>query len=217
MKDTPSAPESYPPTPDPTQGGGDGIIRTGWEYDKDSLLSSTIDDDGNVTLYLYDDLNRQVLESEGLVVDSSYTESNILGSRVIPTPTAATIDDPSTIPDSLIDAQLTEAQSLIASVASLFPPLASQINDSPPTTQVWGYSPNSDVLIYQDENGSETFAKYDAIDRPIAVRIFRAAGDDRPAEQLRGRPDLRPDADLDPDGAGQHDRRAGYDHPELPI
>ena len=26
-----------------------------------------IDDNGNVTLYLYDDLNRQVLESEGLV------------------------------------------------------------------------------------------------------------------------------------------------------
>ena len=133
-----------------------------------------IDDDGNVTLYLYDDLNRQVLESEGLVVGSTYTESNILGARVIPTPTAATIDDPSTIPDSLISAQLAEAQSLIAAVAPLFPPLADQVNDSPPTTQVWGYSPNDDVLIYQDENGSETFTKYDAINRPIAVRIFRA-------------------------------------------
>ena len=93
-----------------------------------------IDDNGNVTLYLYDDLNRQVLESEGLVVDSTYTEANILGSRVIPTPTAATIDNPATIPDSLINAQLAEAQSLIAAVASLFPPLADQVNDSPPTT-----------------------------------------------------------------------------------
>ena len=213
VKDTPSAPESYPPTPDPSQGGGDGIIRTGWNYDKDSLLSSMIDDDGNVTLYLYDDLNRQVLESEGLVVGSTYTESNILGSRVIPTPTAATIDDPATIPDSLINAQLTEAQSLIAAVASLFPPLAGQINDSPPTTQVWGYSPNDNVLIYQDENGSETFTKYDAINRPIAVRIFRAG-----AERLvRRRPDLRPGPDIDPVRAGQHDGGAGDDDPELPV
>ncbi len=67
-----------------------------------------IDDNGNVTLYLYDDLNRMVLQSEGLVVGSSYTESNILGSRVIPTPTAATINNPTTIPDSEINAQLTE-------------------------------------------------------------------------------------------------------------
>ena len=189
VKDTPSAPESYPPTPDPSQGGGDGIIRTGWEYDKDSLLSSTIDDDGNVTLYLYDDLNRQVLESDGLVVGSSYTVANILGSRVIPEPTAATIDNPKTIPDSLISAQLSEAQSLIAAVAPLFPTLASQVNDSPPETQVWGYSPNDVVLIYQDANGSETFTRYDAINRPIAVRIFRAGQND----SFAGDPIFAPD------------------------
>ena len=102
------APESFTPTPDPTQGGGDGIIRTEWNYDKDSLLSSMIDDDGNVTLYLYDDLNRQVLESDGLVVNSSYTESNILGSRVIPEPDRRHDRRPKTIPDSLINAQLGE-------------------------------------------------------------------------------------------------------------
>ncbi len=124
-----------------------------------------IDDDGNVTLYLYDDLNRMVLQSEGLVVGSTYTEANILGSRVIPTPTAATIDNPGTISNSLINAQLTEAQSLIAAVASLFPPLANQINDNPPTTQVWGYSPNDDVLIYQDQNGSEIVYEV-RLDRP---------------------------------------------------
>ena len=178
VKDAPTAPESFPPTPDPNQGGGDGIIRTGWNYDEDSLLSSVIDDDGNVTLYLYDDLNRLVLQSEGLVVSSTYTEANILGARVIPTPTAATIDNPSTIPDSEISAQLTEAQALIAAVAPLFPALASQINDSPPTTKVWGYSSNNNVLIYQDENGSEVFTKYDAINRPIADRIFRAGQSD---------------------------------------
>ena len=71
VKDDPSAPESFPPTPDPNQGGGDGIIRTGWIYDEDSLLSSMIDDNGNVTLYLYDDLNRKVLQSDGLVVGST--------------------------------------------------------------------------------------------------------------------------------------------------
>ena len=97
---------------------------------------------------------------------------------VIPTPTARTIDDPSTIPDSLISAQLAEAQSLIAAVAPLFPTLADRVDDSPPTTAVWGYSPNDVVLIYQDEDGSETFTRYDAINRPIAVRIFRAGQDD---------------------------------------
>ena len=60
VKDDPTAPESFPPTPDPTQGGGDGIIRTGTVWDKDSLQSAMIDDNGNVTLYLYDDLDRQV-------------------------------------------------------------------------------------------------------------------------------------------------------------
>ncbi|MFI5458895.1 MAG: RHS repeat-associated core domain-containing protein [Isosphaerales bacterium] len=178
VKDTPPAPESFPPTPDTTQAGGDGIIRTGWNYDKDSLLSSMIDDDGNVTLYLYDDLNRQVAQSEGLVVGSTYTEANILGSRVIPTPTAATINNPSTIPNAEINSQLAEAQALIAAVASLFPTLANQVNDNPPTTKVWGFSPNDNVLIYQDENGTETFTKYDAIDRVIAVRDFRAGQHD---------------------------------------
>jgi RHS repeat-associated protein len=178
VKNDPTAPDSFTPTPDPTQGGGDGLIRTGWNYDKDSLLSSTIDDNGNVTLYLYDDLNRRVAQSEGLVVGSTYTEANILGARVIPTPTAATINNPATIPNAEIDHQLAEAQALIAAVAPLFPTRANQINDNPPTTQVWGYSPNNDVLIYQDENGSETFTKYDAIDRPIAVRIFRAGQND---------------------------------------
>ncbi len=174
VKDDPTAPESFTPAADPSQGGGDGIIRTGTIWDADSLQSARIDDNGNVTLSLYDDLNRQVLQSEGLIVGSTYTEANILGSRVIPTPTAATIDNPSTISNTAIDAQLTEAGTRIAAVASLFPPLADQINDNPPTTKVLGYDPNGDALITQDENGSETFTKYDAINRPIAVRIFRA-------------------------------------------
>jgi YD repeat-containing protein len=55
------------PTPDTNQGGGDGIIRTGYVYDDNSLLSALIDDQGNITLYLYDNLNRQVTETKGLV------------------------------------------------------------------------------------------------------------------------------------------------------
>ncbi len=98
VKDTPSAPESFPPTPDPTQGGGDGIIRTGWNYDKDSLLSSMIDDDGNVTLYLYDDLNRRSSSPRAWWSARPTPRRTSSGSRVIPTPTAATIDDPATIP-----------------------------------------------------------------------------------------------------------------------
>ncbi len=78
---------------------------------------------------------------------------------------------------------------LIAAVAPLFPSLANQINDSPPTTQVWGYSPNDDVLIHQDQNGSETFTEYDAINRPIAVRIFRAGQSD----SFTGDPIFAPD------------------------
>ena len=108
---------------------------------------------------------------------------------MIPTPTAATINDPNTIPTAEIDAQLAEAASLINAVSALFPPLADRIDDDPPTTQVWGYSSNNDVLIYQDQNGSETFTKYDAINRPIAVRIFRAGQND----SFTGDPIFAPD------------------------
>jgi RHS repeat-associated protein len=136
-----------------------------------------IDDNGNVTVYLYDDLNRRVAQADGLTVNSTYTAANILGPRVIPTPTAATINNPATIPTSEINAQLAEVQGRISAVAAQFPPLANQVN-TPPQTTIWGYSPNDDVLIMQDANGSATFTKYDAIDRPIAVRIFRAGQHD---------------------------------------
>jgi RHS repeat-associated protein len=162
------------PLPDSNQGGGDGIIRTGFTYDANSLQSAVIDDQGNVTVYLYDDLNRRVAETQGLTVNSTYTKANILGPRDILTPTAATINNPGTIPAAEIDAQLAESKSRIDAVMSLFPPLADRVDDHPPTTITWGYAPDDNVLIVQDENNSETFTRYDAIDRPIAVRIFRA-------------------------------------------
>src|SRR5262249_40758115 len=44
VKDDPTAPESFTPTPDPSQGGGDGLIRTGTTYDMNSLRSALLDD-----------------------------------------------------------------------------------------------------------------------------------------------------------------------------
>jgi RHS repeat-associated protein len=176
VKDDPAVPESSPPTPDPSQGGGDGIIRTGTIWDKDSLQSAVIDDNGNVTVDLYDNLDRQVAETTGLTVKSTLTKTAIMGPEVIPTPTAATINNPAVIATTQIDAQLAEVQAGLTAVASLFPPLANTID--PPTTWITGFDPSGNALIHEDQNGSEIFTLYDAIDRPIAVRVFRAGQHD---------------------------------------
>jgi RHS repeat-associated protein len=178
VKDDTTAPESFPPTPDPTQGGGDGIIRTGTVYDKNSLTSALIDDQGNVTLYLYDNLDRKVAETKGVTVNSMITNATILGSRVIMTPTAATINNPAAISAGKINTQLSEIKSGLTAVASLFPSLADRVDDHPPTTIVTGYDPNGNVLILSDENNSYVYTLYDAISRPIAVRVFRAGQSD---------------------------------------
>ena len=84
----------------------------------------------------------------GLTVDSSpLTSAKILGPRVVPTPTVTTINDPAVIPSATIDAQLSEAKGRINAVAPLFPTLADRVDDHPPTTNVWGYDPNGNVLI----------------------------------------------------------------------
>ncbi len=46
------------PTPDPTQ-SGDGFVTTSFAWDRNSLLGSTNDDNGNTTAYLYDNLDRE--------------------------------------------------------------------------------------------------------------------------------------------------------------
>ena len=168
------------PTPDPNQGGGDGIIRMGYVYDDNSLLSALLDDQGNITLYLYDNLNRQVTETKGLVRNSPFTKEFILGDRRVVTPTAATINDPAFIPDEKIQRQMDGAKERIDEVADLFPPLADDVHDPPPppqaTTIVYGYDPDDNVLILEDENDSETFTLFDAINRRIAERVFRSEG-----------------------------------------
>src|SRR5262249_6039033 len=56
--------------------------------------------------------------------------------------------------------------------------LADRVDDHPPTTVVSGYDPDGNVLILSDENNSYVFTKYDGINRPIAVRVFRAGQSD---------------------------------------
>jgi RHS repeat-associated protein len=165
------------PTPDPTQGGGDGIIRTGTTYDANSLVSARLDDQGNVTLYLYDDLNRQVIQSTGLTVSVvALSKAAILGARDVVTPTASTINNPAIIPAAEINTQLAEAQARLNAVSALFASLANSVTGA--ETTITGYDPNGDVLIQIDPSGSETFSKYDAIHRLIAKRIFRVNQND---------------------------------------
>ena len=147
-------------------------------YDDNSLLSALIDDQGNVTNYLYDNLNRKVAETKGLTINSDFTKANILGDRQIVTPTTATINNSQVIDPEAIDIQLAGTKARIDAVSELFPSLADQVDDTPPTTIVYGYSPDDNLLVVEDENDTEIFTQYDALNRRIATRIFRAGQND---------------------------------------
>jgi RHS repeat-associated protein len=56
------------PIPDTSQAGGDGIITTRYQWDGNSLLTSLIDDNGNLTFYTYDNLNRRITENKGVCI-----------------------------------------------------------------------------------------------------------------------------------------------------
>ncbi len=58
--------KSPTPHPDAAQGGGDGLIIVRFGWDRNSLLRSHVDDNGNQTRYAYDNLNRLVAESNGV-------------------------------------------------------------------------------------------------------------------------------------------------------
>jgi RHS repeat-associated protein len=60
----------------------------------------------------------------------------------------------------------------------LFPARADRVDDNPPTALVYGYDPDDNLLSMEDENDSETFMRYDALNRLIAVRVFRAGQSD---------------------------------------
>lgn len=163
------------PAPDPAQGGGDGVIRVGHNYDRNSNRSSRLDDQGNVTLYLYDNLDRRLTETKGLTINTaSLNAANILGPREIPAPTAATINSPAILPIAQINAQLASAKARLDTVAPVFPSLADRADDNPPTTIIRGYDQDSNLLIFEDENDSEVFARFDSLNRLIAARVFRS-------------------------------------------
>lgn len=174
------------PTPDPAQGGGDGIIRTGQTWDESSLPSSSLDDQGNVVVTLYDNLNRPVTVTKGLTTATGNLDaSRILGAREVAAPTSSTVDDPVALPRAKLDIQLAASAARVASVTGLFPSRADRVDDDPPTTLALGYDPDDNVLIAEDENDSEIFTRYDAIDRPVARRVFRGGqSDDHSADPL---------------------------------
>ena len=63
------------PTPDPSQGGGDGLITSVYQWDGNSLLTSLTDDNGNRTGYTYDNLDRLVAETKGTCVAPALADS----------------------------------------------------------------------------------------------------------------------------------------------
>jgi RHS repeat-associated protein len=56
------------PRPDTTQAGGDGLISAHYDWDRNSLLMTATDDNGNQTQYAYDNLNRRLTETKGICV-----------------------------------------------------------------------------------------------------------------------------------------------------
>ncbi len=58
--------KSATPPPDPTQGGGDGLISRRTAYDRNSHTLSNTDDNGNQTRYAYDNLDRRLSETNGI-------------------------------------------------------------------------------------------------------------------------------------------------------
>lgn len=62
------------PTPDTSQGGGDGLISIRYDWDKNSLQTSLTDDNGNQTQYAYDNLNRRLTETKGNCVPPRLAE-----------------------------------------------------------------------------------------------------------------------------------------------
>ncbi|MEK7992631.1 MAG: RHS repeat domain-containing protein, partial [Planctomycetota bacterium] len=186
IKNEPDVDEAVPPTADTNQAGGDGIIRVGYVWDSNSLLSALLDDQGNVTCYLYDNSSRRVVETKGLTtndVDNKFLRTNIFGSgepgpRVVFTPTVPTLDSPAVIPPEKIDDQLTELRAGVNEVKAEFASLADRRDELPPTSIIYGYSRDDEVLILEDENDSEIYSRFDAIGRRIATRVFRAGQSD---------------------------------------
>lgn len=167
------------PMVDSMQGGGDGIIRNAITYDDNSNVSGLVDDNGNVSLRLYDNQDRLVTVTEGLNVRTDLSEDLILGDRVVVTNTVMTLGATHQgIDEALLDAQIAQAEARLDVIAPGFGQ-ADHVHDNPPTTVVFGYSLDGNVVYVEDENDTETFNFHDANNRKVAVRVFRAGQFDR--------------------------------------
>ncbi len=71
------------PTPDVEQAGGDGLVTVRYQWDRNSLLTSLTDDNGNQTQRTYDNHNRLLSETRGASVAPG------LASRVDPLTTVS--------------------------------------------------------------------------------------------------------------------------------
>ena len=63
------------PAPDPSQGGGDGLITTRAEWDGNTLQQSLTDDNSNQTQYTYDNLDKVVAYTKGVCVPPTLADS----------------------------------------------------------------------------------------------------------------------------------------------
>ncbi len=207
-----------PPAVSAAAAGGDGLIRTARIWDENSLQTALVDDNGNVTLYLYDDLDRQIVKAHGLTVGSTpLTNTLVLAGNVI-TNRGARLGEPSTISGSLVDAQLASAQTRLAAIGPLFPALAARVDDNPPTTEILGYDRDDNISLITDENGTTIDYDFDAINRQVFSTITPATaviGTVQESWEYDGLSRLTRAEDLNDDGDGTDDATVTYAYDSL--
>ena len=62
------------PPPDQSQGEGDGRVKVRFHWDRNSLSTSRVDDNGNTVEYEYDNLNRTLTETGGICSEPSQAD-----------------------------------------------------------------------------------------------------------------------------------------------
>ncbi len=161
------------PAPDLAQGGGDGVARAAWLYDGNSRLAGVHDDRGNLTLYLYDNLDRCVLALEGLTVDSTPDVATLLDGRSVPAPTRATRLAPQALGVDLLQG-MTDRDIIIddARFAGLFTADAGPV--APTAVTILGFDPDDLARFVLTPNRGERHFDYDALGRPVREVWFRS-------------------------------------------
>jgi RHS repeat-associated protein len=141
------------PTPDTSQ-SGDGLITTYQAWDDNSQILARRDDNGNTTLYMYDNQNRQILERKGLVI----------------TGTDFTVDADNS-------GQLTTPPGDSGSFRTSLKGGESVVDTEPDGTDVTlEYDRDDNVVKREDEDENLFEITYDALNRRKQVDITRASG-----------------------------------------